>query len=825
MQNSSPLVYFLLFFFFNQSFIIAQDFIITETYVVCAGESVFLPAAQEFPQPPIPPAGPDDPNAMPAIPCTPQLNQISILPTANSLAEGISGFTITPTVSAVYTVISKGLCGGPGTTEVGEKAVLYEVIVDTNCEAPTEPPATSQRETFTVCAGESVFLPAVQTFPQPPQPPAGPDDPNGIPVTPCTPQLNQISILPTANTVAEAIRGFTVTPTASAIYTVTSNGLCGGPGSAEFGELAVEYEVLVDNTCEVPVQELPSSAMDTFVVCAGASVFLPAAQEFPQPPLPPVGPDDPNGIPVTPCTPQLNQISILPTANTLAEGISGFTVTPTISGSYTVTSKGVCGGPASIQVGEIALTYHIIIDATCNSPEPPSNQLFSDFPWLTALTTTDCATASIVDYEKGGYHYLLVTDQNEQPILYFQDGSNYCQSTADYDCVTAYSLETVVNTWRCEDQTTSPSSNQKAAVFTEFPWLVSLVDPNSCTTESITQYENGSYHYLLVTDGNGQATLYFQDGSRYCQSTPNYDCIAAYGLSTEVSTWTCGGGTSLTVPIDYSIGSEPPVTKIFDYFACTGDVVDLLVPNFGNCPLDLPASTEVVEVLTLNQQFLTVRILDSGSFTFASVPNADCANVTHIYSFVIQPTCTVDPIFTNFPWLSTHINPTSCNGEAVSIYEVGGFQYVYVAAPDGNTLYFQNGDTYCTDAPNYDCRMAYNLESPTNTWSCNVSGLAPSTSTQRSFVTIAQDANRLKVFPNPVHHTFNVPVKELNNEIQQLQLIDMQGQIIQTIAIPAGNATRTISVDITDYAEGVYFVNLLSKGERTVQRIVKQRLD
>ncbi|MEM1122192.1 MAG: T9SS type A sorting domain-containing protein [Bacteroidota bacterium] len=126
-----------------------------------------------------------------------------------------------------------------GLTEEGAR-VLYD------CQANQ-----AVDEIYVVCAGEALLLPAVQTFPQPPQ---GPTGPNGeLPTTPCTPLLSSISISPTAGATPKDLEGFIIFPTSEGIYEVTSNGVCGGPGTGNSDQITVRYQVLLDEECEVEV--------------------------------------------------------------------------------------------------------------------------------------------------------------------------------------------------------------------------------------------------------------------------------------------------------------------------------------------------------------------------------------------------------------------------------------------------------------------------------------------------------------------------------------------------------------------------------------------
>jgi len=99
-----------------------------ETFTICAGEPVFLPAVQEFPVPPLGPSGPN--GELPIQLCQPELSFIDVAPIEGSVAEGLKGFTVFPTETTIYEVVSGGICGGPGASNADEISVFYEVIVE-----------------------------------------------------------------------------------------------------------------------------------------------------------------------------------------------------------------------------------------------------------------------------------------------------------------------------------------------------------------------------------------------------------------------------------------------------------------------------------------------------------------------------------------------------------------------------------------------------------------------------------------------------------------------------------------------------------------------
>ena len=75
-------------------------------------------------------------------------------------------------------------------------------------------------------------------------------------------------------------------------------------------------------------------------------------------------------------------------------------------------------------------------------------------------------------------------------------------------------------------------------VFTDYPWLEETIDKEECVVEAISTYKSGSFSFIYVHKKNG-GTLYFEDGTFFCEQTANYNCITAYRLEDPIAVWTC----------------------------------------------------------------------------------------------------------------------------------------------------------------------------------------------------------------------------------------------------------------------------------------------
>jgi len=178
-----------------------------------------------------------------------------------------------------------------------------------------------------------------------------------------------------------------------------------------------------------------------------------------------------------------------------------------------------------------------------------------------------------------------------------------------------------------------------------------------------------------------------------------------------------------------------------------------------------------------------------------------------------------DGLFNTYAWLRDYVNPNTCNGERISVYPSGVYQYVFIEFPSGGRLYFQDGTFYCQDSPGYDCRSAYNLTTPTDSWTCG--NFQESTIEERSKQGFEQLA--LNSFPNPTTGQLTIQVLPNLEQEQQLRVIDLFGRVlVQEVIEPAGSQ---VNVDLSDYQNGVYYLELRVKGQRVIKKVIKQDLD
>jgi len=82
----------------------------------------------------------------------------------------------------------------------------------------------------------------------------------------------------------------------------------------------------------------------------------------------------------------------------------------------------------------------------------------------------------------------------------------------------------------------------------------------------------------------------------------------------------------------------------------------------------------------------------------------------------------------------------------------------------------------------------------------------------------------LSVFPNPTRGRFNIQLSQAIQ--QQLQISDLLGQVLYRETIEATTSSAAaLEVDLSDYQNGVYYIQLRSKGQRIIKKIIKHGLE
>lgn len=180
-----------------------------------------------------------------------------------------------------------------------------------------------------------------------------------------------------------------------------------------------------------------------------------------------------------------------------------------------------------------------------------------------------------------------------------------------------------------------------------------------------------------------------------------------------------------------------------------------------------------------------------------------------------------EPIFETFSWISQVIDSSACAGTFVDVFDQGAFSYIIIRTTDDTTMYFEDGQFYCQDSPNFSCQSAYKLDDPTYTWICD--------SQKQSFIdnglsTLSnlgqqennQEEEHVNIFPNPSSGIFAISIPSYFR-YGQVVISAMSGQVVHQQTFD--NAS-SLKVELNGQAPGLYIVSIISEERKYTQKII-----
>ncbi|MFK7982992.1 MAG: T9SS type A sorting domain-containing protein [Saprospiraceae bacterium] len=579
----------------------------------------------------------------------------------------------------------------------------------------------------------------------------------------------------------------------------------------------VAYNLLEENS--TTLWNCGSSATnETFTICAGESVFLPAVQEFP---IPPLGPSGPNGeLPVQPCQPKLSAVDITPIDNTKSEDLKGFWVTPTETTTYEVFSEGFCGGPGSFNSDEAAVTYEVIIKESSECIVIPDTcKALVDLNINPSYC--DQCISEVATYTYEGETYLVTIGDNEAC-------SDAITTVMHCDSTVAFCYDGgIAGFAQCE-------KFFKEAKLLEVIWSKKTDCQTVPTPEVCLPLEALNIHPSFCESCIGEVAIYEYQKVQYLVTIEN-NPICSDGITTVTncdSTFAfCfdGGIAGFSQCNDFfkeAILIETIWSRTRD---CEVAVVEVAEPctdlegiDFGLCQAVMGVGIVKGKCTTISGCFETV--VKGVDYSKAIFPTVE----------ICEQTCNGDDggndstpgIFETYPWLAEVVDLNDCKGTTVEVYDLGTFSFLFVQTETLGELYYENGGFYCMELPNYDCRALYNLgaDQLTETWTCGDTGGPSEPSGPSSpvsgggFVENNQvnTSTRITAFPNPTNGLVSVQLPKTQQ--QTVRVFDLFGRLVQEITTDA----NSLSIDLSGEDAGVYLVETWNDGERAVVKVVKQ---
>lgn len=89
-------------------------------------------------------------------------------------------------------------------------------------------------------------------------------------------------------------------------------------------------------------------------------------------------------------------------------------------------------------------------------------------------------------------------------------------------------------------------------------------------------------------------------------------------------------------------------------------------------------------------------------------------------------------------------------------------------------------------------------------------------------VAVQQEAAEVQIMPNPVSNQMTLEFTMLNTADANINIVNALGQQVQQVTSGSFSGTNVIEVNTSDFAAGVYFVNITTKEGTTTTRFVRQ---
>jgi hypothetical protein len=151
-----------------------------------------------------------------------------------------------------------------------------------------------------------------------------------------------------------------------------------------------------------------------------------------------------------------------------------------------------------------------------------------------------------------------------------------------------------------------------------------------------------------------------------------------------------------------------------------------------------------------------------------------------------------------------------CVGETQVLTATGGLSYQWVASPSG--VIMQGAAV----SINPNSTTSYVVTGTDANGCTNTANLTQNVSECVGINTLNASANGVKIYPNPTSGEFNI---ELNStSVSTIEVTDVTGRVITS----ATATQETVNVNLTNLANGIYYVKIQSENGTEVVKVVKQ---
>ncbi len=328
-------------------------------------------------------------------------------------------------------------------------------------------------------------------------------------------------------------------------------------------------------------------------------------------------------------------------------------------------------------------------------------------------------------------------------------------------------------------------------------------------------YNSGTNQQNIAgnNSGNGKVTISFMYGLAITQTST----ISCNGFSTAALSGSISGGTA---PYTYTWlpcgGSSSTASNL------AAGVYTLIAKD--NSGLITSAIYTVAQPLPLNITTNQGSVCAGNSFTI--IPSGALSYSYSCNTAVVSPTITSSYTVTGF-------SNMGCPSKAVVTITVNtlpsisftasqnqmctnGNQIVLSGMPAGGNYSGQNvsGNLF-TPSSNGTFVSTYHYTDP-NTSCSNTASVAIVIASCTDVVDLKKKTTEIKLYPNPSNGIFNIETNDLN--VKHITVLDLTGRII----LNETSDNETITLNISDFSSGVYYVNINSKDRKETLKMIKE---
>jgi subtilisin-like proprotein convertase family protein len=456
-----------------------------------------------------------------------------------------------------------------------------------------------------------------------------------------------------------------------------------------------------------------------------------------------------------------------------------------------------------------------------------------------AVTNVDCNSnaTGIVDLTPAGgttpYTYAWSNSATTQDINALVSGSYIVTITDDNNCIL---IDTAVVTQPNALATTIDTTNVSCFGFDDgeadltvsggttpysYAWT------NSATTQDLTNLAPGNYT-VIVTDANNciiSDSLLITEPDTL-QTTVQATDVICYGENSGIGIVTPQGGT---VPYDYLWSS-----------GATDSLANFVAGNFTVVVTDANGCTSTNSITVDQPLLLTASIIESANVTCNDAADGSATVVagfgTPTYTYAWSNGNTTPSVSSldagTYSVVVTDINgctamdevvitePTAIDASDIINNEVYGFDGAINITPSGGQLpYNYNWSNGATSQDINGLIAGTYTVTITDGNGCTESFTYTVMSTM-NVDGAATEIGNIQFYPNPSDGIFNMNVAGFNGSSMNVEIMDMNGKVVNVSRIENASQNFTQSFDVRTLSEGTYFIRVTSETGSATSRMV-----